>query len=138
MVRRCVGATVRRATVQACPAEAAKERRPVGHGVGCPTEAVQPAVPRALTFRQVAHAISWHCSCAGQGMSRFAFVLVLAVCTVLSVDRIEAQSQLPDLRVAALEELMNIEVTSASRREQRAEGCLRCMSSAAMRFAVRA
>jgi iron complex outermembrane receptor protein len=54
-------------------------------------------------------------------MSRFAFVLVLAVCTVLSVDRIEAQSQLPDLRVAALEELMNIEVTSASRREQRAE-----------------
>ena len=54
-------------------------------------------------------------------MSRFAFVLVLAVCTVLSVDRIEAQDQLPDLRVATLEELMNIEVTSASRREQRAE-----------------
>lgn len=96
MVRWCDGtcATVRRATVQACPAEAAKERRPVGHSVGCATDAVQPAVPRAnisprlhTRFRGTALALD-------KGMSWFAFVLVLAVCTVLSVaaSRLRANS----------------------------------------------
>jgi iron complex outermembrane recepter protein len=54
-------------------------------------------------------------------MSRFVLALQVAVCTVVSVARVEAQGQAPDLRLATLEELMNIEVTSASRREQRAE-----------------
>ena len=49
-------------------------------------------------------------------------MLPLAVWMIVSAVRLEAQSQsTPDLRVATLEELMNIEVTSASRREQRAE-----------------
>jgi iron complex outermembrane receptor protein len=55
-------------------------------------------------------------------MSRFAwFVLLGAVCAAVCVTPAVAQSQTPDLRLATLEELMNIEVTSVSRREQRAE-----------------
>ena len=54
-------------------------------------------------------------------MSRFAFVLMVVVCSLVCVASVDAQRQTPDLRVATLEELMNIEVTSASRREQRAE-----------------
>jgi iron complex outermembrane receptor protein len=53
-------------------------------------------------------------------VSRFAFFLLLVVC-VAAGPGAAAQTRNPDLRVATLEELMNIEVTSASRREQRAE-----------------
>jgi len=47
------------------------------------------------------------------------FALMLVVCALARAARAEAQTV--DLRMATLEELMAIEVTSASRREQRAE-----------------
>ena len=54
-------------------------------------------------------------------MSRFVSPLILAVCAAACVEPVWAQGRPADLRLATLEELMNMEITSVSRREQRAE-----------------